>query len=127
MNRRRHGRRLRRRIPSRQQRRKFRRRHHRQIVHRLFWIRNCAQQHRLVVAQPARDRRFIEQVCVVVTVDLQTLIRFNNIEEQIEVHSALRIRVNFRVQSCELGASADSLQVELHFHQWQAARVAWNA
>src|SRR5258708_8198945 len=90
--------------------------HQSKIVNRQFRFGYRMEKQCLVMRDPPRNRRLVKQISIVVAIDLQTLVRFDDVEEQVKVHPSLRIRIYIRLQTTELGAGAEPLEIELHLH-----------
>src|SRR5262245_21213920 len=114
-------------VPSRDQRRDLWGGHKRKIVDRTLGLGRRVEHQRLELTEPACDCRLVEYVGVVVAVDLQSSSRFDDVEEQVEVHRSLWVRIHLRLQAVKIRARAKPLEIELHLHQGQAAWIHWNS
>src|SRR6202034_3840842 len=90
-------------------------RQHGQPRDRHIRLRCHSYKQRLVVLQPPANRGFIEEPRIVVAIKCQAVLRFHNIEKDIEVHKALWIRIDVGFKPDQVKSSSNTLQVELYF------------
>ncbi len=76
------------------------------------------------VRQPTGDCFEVKESGIVVAIDQKTLVRFDDIDEQVEIYRRLGIRIDLNLQSWEIEICSDFFEVELHLDQRQPARVA---
>src|ERR1700737_2390653 len=76
------------------------------------------------MAHPARNRFWVEQIGIVITVNHESLIGLDDVEKQIEIHRGLWIWVYFNLQTGEGEILADLFEIELHLDKRQAAGIA---
>ena len=77
------------------------------------------------MAQPSGDSRFVEEARVVIAVQCQAVLRFDDVQEDIEVDKALRIRIDVDVESIKVHGPTEAFEIELHLHERQATRIPW--
>src|ERR1019366_3593172 len=81
---------------------------------------------RPVMANPAPDRRSVEQIGAVIAIDDEAAIFRDDIEKQIEIHKALGIGAGRNAKALEAEILLDALQVELRFDQGEPVDLAWH-
>src|ERR1700737_1151396 len=74
--------------------------------------------------KPAGDRFAVKEIGIVITVNQKTLVGFDPVDEQIEIHRGLGVRVYFNLQTGEIEIWADLFEIELHLDKGQATGIA---
>ena len=78
------------------------------------------------MVEPAFDRRWIEQLAVVIAIENQTFLRLDHVEKQVEVHKTLgtSIDLDFQPGERQIRPACHTLQVKLHLHEREPGRIA---
>ena len=98
--------------------------HQRDIPDRRGRLVDHRPDHAAQVADPALERRGVEQIDVVVAIQAQAVRAFDEVEEEVEVAEGLRVRPRRHGEAGEVRTSGQFFQVELDLGQGQPARVA---
>ena len=95
----------------------------------LVGVRNYRLEQRLIAREPANNRRFVEQVGIIVAIDAQAVGELDDVPENIVIHERLGVRLQCSIDSPAvfLDPACQPLEVELEFRQRKPVDLAWSA